>query len=74
MAVQTFTLFGEWLRLFCMLALYGRVHDKGMKSAGAEGAYCDQIVMNGALGLNSASSLYSISQEFLANEGAKCTS
>jgi hypothetical protein len=36
-----FTLFGKWVRLFCMLALYGtyRVHDNGKKSAAAKGAY-----------------------------------
>ena len=36
-----FTLFGEWGRLLCTLVLYGtyRVHDEGMKFAGADGAY-----------------------------------
>ena len=35
--------FGEWARPFFMLALYGtyKIHDKGLKSAGAEGAYCE---------------------------------
>ncbi|KIJ93379.1 hypothetical protein K443DRAFT_401868, partial [Laccaria amethystina LaAM-08-1] len=35
---------GELPRLFCILALYGtyRVHDKGMKSPGAKGAYCHE--------------------------------
>ena len=38
-----FTRFGGWTRLYCMLALPGtfRVHDKGMQSADAEGAYHD---------------------------------
>ena len=36
-----FTLFGEWGRLLCTLVLYGtyRVHDEGVKFAGADGAY-----------------------------------
>ena len=38
-----FTPSGGWTRLCCMLALPGifRVHDKGMQSADAKGAYYD---------------------------------
>ena len=71
----------DWL-FFGMLVLCGNysIHDKGMKFAGAEGAYCDQIVRGGAPQLDSASSRYefeqqllNISQEFLGNESSKCT-
>ena len=67
-----FILFGEWARIFSMLAQYGShgVYDKGMKSADAKAP----IVMGGALQLGSTSFLYEfIQQQFPRNEGAEST-
>ena len=63
-----FTLFGEWGRLLCTLVLYGtyRLHDKGMKFAGAGGTYH----YGQCFCCTSSYSSEHLSPKFLGNEGA----